>query len=468
MAEKSLNELSRDLRVQYTKGTEALARDNFDYAISLFNQVLQREPGVYECRRQLRTAQTRKAGTGGGFFRKVLGSAGASPQIAKAQVALRTGQQLEAIAIAEQVLNNDPNSSAAHRVIVEAATALQMPQTAVLSLETLWKNSPKDKDIALRFAYALGDINESGLAERVLGELYRAHPGDNDVAQALKNLSARKTLHEGGYNALADGSGSYRDILKDKDEAASLEQQNRQVKSEDMALRLIREKEGRLAAEPDNIKLLRDLAELYTQKNEFDRALEYYQRIRGMDRAGDSGLDRAIAETTIRKYEYQVSHLDPSAENFEELQATIKAEKDVYELAEMQKRVERFPTDLQFRFELGQLYLKLGKVSEAIQEFQRAQANPHRRLQAMSGLAQAFSRRNMNDLAARTLQNALKEKTVFDDEKKDLIYQLGLVLEKMGKREEAVEQFKQIYEVDIGYKDVAAKVDAYYSGQGES
>jgi tetratricopeptide (TPR) repeat protein len=70
----------------------------------------------------------------------------------------------------------------------------------------------------------------------------------------------------------------------------------------------------------------------------------------------------------------------------------------------------------------------------------------------------------MNDLAARTLQNALKEKPVFDDEKKDLIYQLGSILEKMGKKEEAIEQFKQIYEIDIGYKDVAAKVDAYYSG----
>jgi tetratricopeptide (TPR) repeat protein len=71
----------------------------------------------------------------------------------------------------------------------------------------------------------------------------------------------------------------------------------------------------------------------------------------------------------------------------------------------------------------------------------------------------------MFDLAARTFQNALKEKPGFDDEKKELIYQLGCVLEKMNKREEAIEQFKQIYEIDIGYKDVAAKVDAYYSQQ---
>jgi tetratricopeptide (TPR) repeat protein len=71
----------------------------------------------------------------------------------------------------------------------------------------------------------------------------------------------------------------------------------------------------------------------------------------------------------------------------------------------------------------------------------------------------------MYDLAARTLQNAIKEKTVFDEEKKDLLYQLGSVLEAMGKRDEAIEAFKQIYEVDINYRDVAAKVDAYYSSR---
>ena len=114
---------------------------------------------------------------------------------------------------------------------------------------------------------------------------------------------------------------------------------------------------------------------------------------------------------------------------------------------------------------MGVLYFQAGKISEAIAEFQKAQNNPHKRLAAMSYLAQCFAKRKMFDLAARTLQNAIKEKPVFDDEKKDLIYNLGCVLETMGKKEEAIEQFKLIYEMDIGYKDVAAKVDAFYAGQ---
>ena len=57
-------------------------------------------------------------------------------------------------------------------------------------------------------------------------------------------------------------------------------------------------------------------------------------------------------------------------------------------------------------------------------------------------------------------------KPLFDDEKKDLIYTLGCVLDKMGKKEEAIEQFKLIYEVDIGYRDVSKRVDDYYAAGG--
>ena len=136
-----------------------------------------------------------------------------------------------------------------------------------------------------------------------------------------------------------------------------------------------------------------------------------------------------------------------------------------YQLAECQKRVEKYPTDLAIRFELGVLYFTTGKVAEAIGEFQKAQGNPNKRLAAMNYLAQCFSLRNMNDSAVRTLQNALKEKPGFDEEKKELTYQLGCVFEKMGKKAEAIEQFLIIYETDINYKDIAAKVDAHYAAQ---
>ncbi len=114
---------------------------------------------------------------------------------------------------------------------------------------------------------------------------------------------------------------------------------------------------------------------------------------------------------------------------------------------------------------MGALYFQAGRIGEATKEFQKAQANPHKRIAALNYLAQCFAKRKIFDLAASTLQDAIKEKPVFDEEKKELIYNLGCVLENMGKKEDAIEQFKIIYKVDMSFRDLEAKMDAYLKGQ---
>jgi len=463
MPEKSVSALPRDLRDLYNKGTQALTRQNFEYAIAILNQVLTREPSCFECRQALRAAQFKNAGNSGGFFKKMLGGASSSPAIAKAQMSLRK-DPIETIQTLEQVLDKDPNNSAAHKLLAEAALAADFPKTACFSYEIVLKNSPKDYNVAMDYAQALARAGQPERAETVLVDLQRNFPHKGEIAQALKDISARKTLSE-GYDQLADGKGSYRDILRNKEEAVSLEQENRQVKTDAVADRLIREYTARLAQEPRNLKLMRDIAELYVQKKDFDKALEYCQKIKGTDGGNDPSFEQFAMDIAVKKFEHALTQLDPNAADYADSVARIEAERATFQLEECKSRAERYPTDLQIRFELGELYFKAGKINEALSEFQKAQANPNRRIQTMAYLGQCFARKGMNDMAARRLQEAIKEKPVFDEEKKELLYQLGSVLEKMGKADEAIEQFKQIYEADIGYKDVSAKVDAYYAGK---
>src|SRR5450432_1659818 len=318
MSEKNASEISREARLLFVKGSEAAQRENTDYAISLFNQVLEKEPAFYDCRKALREAQFRKAGSGGtGFFKKMMSGAGSSPQIAKAKLALGKNPG-EAMAIAEQILNGEPNNSSAHRIIVDAAQALELPRTAALSYETLVKNSPKDRTLAIEFAQALaaaGDVSESenNRGEKILMDLLRDNPSDGELNTALKNLSARKTMDQGGYGALEKGEGSFRDILKNKAEAVSLEQQNRVVKSEDVTERLIGEYETRLQTEPNNLKLTRQLADLYRDKKDFDKALELYARIKNSEMGNDPSLETAITSTMVKRFDHKISTINPFA-----------------------------------------------------------------------------------------------------------------------------------------------------------
>jgi len=464
MPEKTFSEIPRSNRELYEKGRAALERNNLDYAIALFSQVLHSEPTFYDCREALRAAQLKKTGSATSFLRKMLGTASSSPLLAKGQILLR-GNPLEALQAAEQILSHDPNNVAAHKLLAEAAEAADLPRTAVLSLEIASKNSPRDKDIALRLGAALVRAGQVQRAEAVLAELQRAYPTDQSVAQALKNASASKTLREGGYDALADGEGSYRDILKDASEAVALEQEKRQMKAGEVADRLIQEYEAQFEKDPKNLKLLRTIAELCVDKKEYDRALDCYNRIVATEGPNDPSLDAAIVQVNLKKLDLAIAQISPSEPGAEDKAARLRTERGAYRLAQYQRRAQKYPTDLQVRFDLGEVYFQAGKLSEAIQEFQKAQANPHLRISVLNYLGQCFAARRMYDLAARTFQNAIKEKIVFDDEKKELIYALGCVLEKMGKAADAMEQFKQIYEVDIAYKDVAAKVDAFYAGQ---
>src|SRR3569623_766777 len=227
MPEKTLNEIPRNLRELYDKGNAALQKKNYDYAIAIYNQVLTTEPGFYPCREALRACQFAKAGSSGGFFKRVLGTASASPHLGKAQIQLRSNPA-DALATCEQILNSDPNSTPAHKMLAEAAMALGFPKTAVLSLEVVLKNNPRDKNVAIRLGEALSEAGQIDRAEKVYSELQSANPHDPDVAQALKNIAAKQTLRHGGYEKLASGEGSFRDILRDKDQAVALEQEQRQ------------------------------------------------------------------------------------------------------------------------------------------------------------------------------------------------------------------------------------------------
>jgi tetratricopeptide (TPR) repeat protein len=464
MAEKTLAELPRDLRELYEKGNAALQKKNYDYAIAIYNQILSREPAFYPCREALRSVQFSKAGPGGagGFFKKVFGTASASPLLAKAQVQVRT-EPKDALATCEQILNSDPNNTTAHKLLAEAALSLGLVKTAVLSLEIASRNNPGDLAVAQRLAEALTEAGQISRAQSVYTEILKANPNNPAISLALKNLAAQRTMSESGYEGLESGTGSYRDILKDQKQAVALEQEGRQVKSEDVASELIREYQQRLEAEPNNRRLLRSIAELYAQKKDFDTALEYFNQITTVEGQADPALEKAISDTKLRKLDHEISLLTDSTAEAESRRKALKAEREDLAIAEARRRVERYPNDLTFRFELGQLLFEAGRISDAIQEFQKSQHNPNKKVQSLCYLGRCFLQRGMFDLAARSLQNAIAEKAVFDDEKKDLIYALGNVLEKQAKTEEAIAQYKLIYEIDIGFKDVAAKVDAYYA-----
>ena len=80
----------------------------------------------------------------------------------------------------------------------------------------------------------------------------------------------------------------------------------------------------------------------------------------------------------------------------------------------------------------------------------------------MNLLGRCYSELGMLDLAMKQLEEASREILPMDAMKKEIVYNLGLVYERMGDGEKSLNCMKQIYEADYGYRDVATRVESSY------
>src|SRR4029453_19008822 len=107
-------------------------------------------------------------------------------------------------------------------------------------------------------------------------------------------------------------------------------------------------------------------------------------------------------------------------------------------IADARERSARNPTDLQLRFELGEHLVRAERFREALPELQRARQNPHARLKAMNVLGCCYGELGMLDLAMKQLDEASQEIASMDQMKKEIVYNLGLIYERMGDVEKAL------------------------------
>ena len=126
------------------------------------------------------------------------------------------------------------------------------------------------------------------------------------------------------------------------------------------------------------------------------------------------------------------------------------------------QRVERYPNDLRLRFELGQQYLQYESYDDAIQQFQLAQRSPKERTDALFGLARCFRLKGQSDMAVMQLETALEQLPVMNDQRKQVLFELGEISEANGNTERAFTIYREIYGADIGYRDIGAKMERMY------
>ncbi len=464
MALKTEKELSETQRSLWLKAVAAIELRNFGYAISLLQEILKQEPQFLTGRQLLRRAEvTRSKSAKKSFF-----------NISIAPIALMKAQReikkdpTHAIEMLEKVLEADPYNRQANLVLKEAALAAGWPEIAVFALRTLLEENPRDTKVLHELGRLYSQQGDHEQEVEIYNQITAMNPLDAEALRLGKDASAHSTMKRGGWTQ----AETYRDLIKDKEVAISLEQQSRMRLAGEALDQQIAETYARHKAEPANVDLARRLGALNEQKEDFEAAIRWYQYAADLTKGADPGLARKVSDLKIKCLEREIAAHEEflsthnaadelHAKKSEQLKAAKVKHAEIL-IDSARERVARNPTDLQLRFELGENLFNARRFREAVPELQRARQNPHARLKAMNLLGCCYSELEMLDLAMKQLEEASKEILSMDAMKKEIVYNLGLVCERMGEREKSLACMKQIYEVDYGYKDVAQRVESSY------
>jgi tetratricopeptide (TPR) repeat protein len=464
MAVKTEKDLSERQRSHWLKAVAAIELRNFSYAISLLQGILKEEPQFLTGRQLLRrTETTKQKATKKSFFN----ISTAPIAVMKAQREMKRDPK-RAVEMIEKVLEEEPYNRQANLILKEAAVAAGWPEIGIFALRTLLEEHPRDVKVLHQLGRLYHQMGENDQEVEVYNRISEIDPLDAEAVRLGKDASARASMTTGGWTQ----AESYRDLIKDKEAAVSLEQQSRMHLSGESLDRQIAETYARHQAEPQNVDLARRLATLHEQNDDIESAIAWHQYAADLTSGSDEGLVRKVSDLKIKRAEREIAkheeflathgaHDEVYREKAEELAAAKKKRAEML-IGEARKRLERNPTDLQLRFELGEHLINAGQYREALPELQRARQNPNARLKAMNLLGLCYRELGMLDLAMKQLEDAAKEILSMDAMKKEIVYNLGLVYAQTGEREKSLNCMKKIYEADYGYKDVAERVESSY------
>lgn len=456
-------ELPEKLRTLWSKGLAALDVGNFDYTISLLQAVLKEEPRFLDGRKRLREASVRKKEGESKRF-GISKSGGISAM--KLQPMVKSNPQAAIVQLEKEIFATEPHNPQANQLLFEAATRAEMPMTAGFALETLVKGNPENT----KYMHQLADYYmEHGFYEQagqVYGQILQRDPTDLQANQKEKNAAARSSMAKQNY-----GGSDFRKNLRNADQAAALEQENRSGMTADQLAERIAVLQAKYAEDQNNFATVKALAAVYEESEDYDQALSFYAWAHQLSNS-DATLERKILEVQELQRGQKLKEFEAwlvgneGHEDYEAVKAdytAFKRQRSESQIQEFADQVERNPTDNGLRFKYGQALFEADMLKEAIPQLQRAQQSPNLRIKAMLMLGKCYDGRSMFDMAVDQLQRAASELQVMDETKKELLYNLGLVHVKMGNKEASMDCMKQIYAVDYGYKDVAERVESSYS-----
>lgn len=457
----------------YRKGTEAMGKGGWDYAINMFSLAITKAPKniLY---RQARHGCIRKKyddnGTGMKLSKmKIMGPRG------KMKKAQKKKDWAAADKAAEDALAINPWDA---QTMFDLGKILQERGCDDVAVYALTRAVEYERD-NIEFNRGLGELllsrGEFPNARSCYERIYKLNPEDAEARKALGEIDAKSVLdsHRGGYEEAA----TTKDV-KVKQNAYEEDRQARKAgmqagvdgpgQSEEADLqRLIRK-------EPEALTNYLKLADFYKNRKQLKKAYDVYMQ--ALENAGDNDNVREEAEnveldmirTQIGGVEEQLRE-KPDSGDLKDQRTAMRKKLLKREIEVLSVRIERYPQDLRLKYNLANCFKRAGRFTKAIPLFQQASADIRIKEDVLVGLGECFIKEKKLDLGRRQFEKAIQSINPIDKEDlfKTAHYWLGRLYEKANQIDKADAHYSEILAVDYDYKDTLTRLEAISGGSGE-
>lgn len=446
-----------DVTKHIERAEKEAGRKNFDLAISLFDQIIAIDPDNGRARAGKRRAELKK-------FSKAYPSGGVTAiKNLPHRLAIGLGKLVRAHGMvagqAEKALSNDPKNVGLNLALGNALLKAGHKNGAEAAFAVVTEFDPNDVESLKILGQLYYDGKKWDEALECYERVLKVSPRDQVAIKMRKNLAAEGAIKQGGF----EKASSARDLARSKEQLDELEQRQKIVKTADDVDAEVTQIRDKIAAADDDPELWKILGNLLLQKRDLNEAGKAFEEVARL-LPDDADIATKLGDVKLMKLDEQLREakkdLEDGEEGADDRIRRLKRERRSLRVDEFRRRVTVHPTDTALRFKLGQYLLEDNELDDAIAEFQLVVKDPRRKFQAMTLMGKAFLMKGMGDLAIKQLDQALEGTGGVNEKNLDICYSLARAFEDEERLDEALDNYTRIYEIDISYKDVGAKIEA--------
>ncbi len=450
--------LRRGLQQCYDRATRLMQEEKYDfeYAFTMFRECVTKDPGnlvyldaFFENLR--RKYKNNKRGS--------LLSFGGKGPFKKALARHDWGQVLK---LGPDILKANPWDVATLRGMAEACAASGYTEAELRYLRTALEPKPNDAAVNRHCAATLTRLGQYDQAIACWHRVDEAKKGgDVEAQKMISELQIEKTQQRLGRGKEDGQAGVKRQAgAPREEEPPPVEPPRREI-----PLTARQQLEQAIVINPSDLESYFALAQLHADEHRLGEAVHVLHKALAAT-GNDVQVQERVEDFEILRKRHQLAIAEQRAESqpsdeSQQLVGDLRHDLNRYELDVFHRRAQRYPAELELRFQLGLRLKRVENLREAIKCFEAAAELPQRRAGSSLEMGECLQRHKEYGKALECYLRAVEQAEEAEqmELRKLALYRAGVLAAGLKNVETAEQQLSRLCEIDADYKDAATRLD---------